>query len=218
MTATALVAITLSAVAVILRLGGSSWASDHQDAPRLLPPADLADVFAFMRPGSSARMVLAMTFHAGAGPSTPFDSGRAYVFRLVGHDPTTNAPDPSRVDVRVACRFSSPEFPPQSVVCNANGFSGFADVGVVDAGVPEGPLRIFAGRRADPAFGDVARLQATVSDQTLSFADAGTNTFAGQNVLALVVDVDVDAILLAGRDVAAGRPLLAVSAFTEALP
>jgi hypothetical protein len=199
-----------------------SWASDHEDAPSLAgdPAVDIADVFAFVRPGSTSHMVLSMTVHPGANGAAVFATGVEYVFRLVGYDAAARALDPSVADIQVACRFQAPQAGSQVVVCSANGVSSFATLGQTDSGADDAPLRIFAGLRADPAFGDVERLKTTLATGQLAFVEAGatgTNTFANRNVLALVVEVDIDAVLFPGRDPAVDRPLLAVSGHTERL-
>jgi hypothetical protein len=106
------------------------------------------------------------------------------------------------------------------VACSGNGVSTVNTVGVTDGGRPADEMRVYAGLRADPAFGDVAKLQATVSSGQLAFVDAGTgaNAFAAKNVLAIVVEIDVDKVLFPQKPPADPRPLIAVSAETVRLP
>ena len=199
----------------------TSWASDHEDAPSLVTDkgADIADVYAFMRPGSTTHLVLAMTVHPGATTATTFDPKVEYQFRILGYDTVAGAVD-STVDTRVSCRFEPPTAgspAAQVFLCGANGVSAFGTVGTASTADAGDQLRAWAGLRADPAFGDVAALKSTLATRQLAFSDAGTNTFAGKNALGIVVEVDIDKILLANIDVTGGRPTLAVSATTERL-
>lgn len=214
--------VAIAATTVTAVVARPSWASDHEDAPSLATTdkgADIADVYAFMRPASSSHLVLGMTVHPNATATTTFDTKVEYQFRVLGYDEAAQAFDPT-VDTRVTCRFETPDVNgKQLVLCHANGFSTFAtagDVGTTDANAP---LRIYAGLRADPAFADMTAVKNVITTKQLGALDGGvTNTFANKNVLAIVVEVDIDKVLLAGVDAAAtGRPKLAVSGTTERL-
>ena len=199
----------------------TSWASDHEDAPSLVidKGADIADVYAFMRPGSTTHLVLAMTVHPGATSTTTFDTKVEYQFRVLGYDTAGQAVD-NTVDTRISCRFEPPTAgsgAAQVFLCGANGVSAFGTVGSATTADAGDQIRAWAGLRADPAFGDVAALKQTIANRQLSFSDAGINAFAGKNALGIVVEVDIDAILLANIDAGGGRPTLAISATTERL-
>jgi hypothetical protein len=213
-------AIAASAAAAFALATRASWASDHEDAPSLVTDkgADIADVYAFMRPGGTTHLVLVMTVHPGATATTTFDPLVEYQFRVLGYATATGAIDPT-VDTRVSCRFEPPgaASAPQVFLCGVNGVSAFGTVGTATTADAGDQIRAWAGLRADPAFGDVAALKQTIANRQLSFRDAGTNAFAGKNALGIVVEVDIDKILLANVDVSGGRPMLAVSATTERL-
>src|SRR5262249_45352578 len=74
--AKALLAIGITAA--IAGLGAqATWASDHKDAPSLTSDvgADIADVFAFIRPDAPGRMVLAMSVRPDAPQGATFPTG-----------------------------------------------------------------------------------------------------------------------------------------------
>ncbi len=50
-------------------------------------------------------------------------------------------------------------------------------------------IKVFAGPRDDPFFFDLSAYQAIIGGTATAFNDPGTDTFAGTNVLALVVEV-----------------------------
>ncbi len=53
-------------------------------------------------------------------------------------------------------------------------------------------VKVFAGPRDDPFFFDLVQFQKVIAGQATSFNAQGTDTFAGTNVLALVVEVPKD--------------------------
>jgi hypothetical protein len=194
-------------------LSSSVRASDHLDGPRTTadPQADITDVFAFTSPENPAHVVLAMAVSPNATPGAGFAAAVDYVFRVR----RVTAPQPLTIDstpLDVTCRFAGGDASPATVTCTAPGGLS-ATVAVGDAsggGTASSPLRVFAGLRSDPAFFDRYGALATVANGRASFT--GQNAFAGQNVLAIVVEVDTHAAFAA--DAGAARPMLAVAAET----
>jgi hypothetical protein len=76
------------------------------------------------------------------------------------------------------------------MVCNAAGTFANAVVGVAPTSAPADTLRVWAGLRSDPAFFDKAKFSSSATAGALQFQSPGTNSFANQNVLAIVVEVD----------------------------
>jgi hypothetical protein len=211
------------AVGGVLAARSTGHASDHLDGPRAVadPSADIADVFAFTspEPGRQGRVVLAMTVWpyaaapdaADASPSkaasAAFSTQVDYVFRVrrvAVTQPLTLDPMP----LDITCAFDEEDGAPPQVSCSApGGTQASANVGDTGSAPSDGPMRVFAGLRADPAFFDRQGARATLASGRLSFT--GDNAFAGANVLALVVEVDA-AVLLGGAE----SPVLAVAAET----
>lgn len=201
-----------------------SFASDHADSPSLSadPTVDIADVYAFMRPegagptfAKSTHLVAAMTVHPSATAAAEFEPYVDYALNIVGID------DPAlglvgTLDAAVTCRFYPADgqndagLPTQAFTCAANGafFSGTTNQ---VSGAPSDALRVFAGLRSDPAFGDVPGVLGAVRSGALPTGDGGVNTFAGKNVLAIVAELDVKRVLFAD----AGATVLGVSASTD---
>ncbi len=184
-------------------LGIAAWlipaaqAADHIDAPlsSVDPAADIADFFAWSRHGEEDKVIAAITF-AGAGASTSegvYDDEVLYTI----HIDTDGDAEP---DENVYIRF---------------GESSSGDWGVQVLGLPggdatvEGPveteidagngLTVYAGLRDDPFFFDFTGYSDTLSTATLSFT--GADFFAGLNVTAIVVEIDIDAIGGSSNDV-----------------
>jgi hypothetical protein len=187
-------AIVLSLLAAGGVLAGFSIvrASDHLDGPRATadPQADITDVFAFTSPEDSSRVVLAMAVVPYASSSARFAAGVEYAFRVR----RVTAPNPLTLDpaaLDVTCAFD--DATPQTVHCTAPaGLSADATVGEVPGAEGAAPaMRVFAGLRSDPAFFDRQGAIATIASGRASFT--GQNSFAGANVLAIVVDIDARA-------------------------
>jgi hypothetical protein len=189
-------------------------ASDHLDGPRVTadPPSDITDVFAFTSPGDASRVVLAMALTPYASASARFSTGVDYVFRIR----RVTAPSPLTLDpmvLDVACDFDDGGV--QTVRCTApGGLSAQAPVGAVGNAGAAPPMRVFAGLRSDPAFFDRQGALATLGTDRTSFT--GQNSFAGANVLAIVVEIDSRAAFGAtDAGAPSSLPTLAVAAETE---
>ncbi|HXN30424.1 MAG TPA: DUF4331 family protein [Polyangiaceae bacterium] len=206
-------AIAVSAIAACAAAAGvlsPVSASDHLDGPRAVadPQADIADVFAFTSPESSGYVVLAMTVLPYASASAEFSTGVDYVFRVR----RVVAPQPLTFDTTsldITCDFDGGDGATQTVTCaGPAGMQATAPIGVTTGADPQSAMRVFAGRRADPAFFDRQGALATVESGRTSFT--GQNAFAGADVLAIVVELNAAAISGAG----APLPMLAVAAET----
>lgn len=228
MTRTPLVVMTLlAAIGVGAGFIRTAIASDHLDSAALAtdPTVDIADVYAFMRPktsGSSTfekstHLVAAMTVYPNAPRQAEFEEYVDYTLSFVGiDDPATGLL--GALDASLVCHFrpktgDSPDgLPLQPFTCSANG-SFFVGVTNEVSGASTDRLRVFAGLRSDPAFGAVPGVLAAVDAGNLPGADAGPNTFAGQNVLSIVAELDVGKVLFGD----AGASVIGVSGLTERL-
>ena len=179
--------------------------SNHFSAAGLKHPGDdarldLTDLFVFAAPGNPDRTVLIMNsnpfskgdgFHPGAvyrfnidtdGDAladaafsftfSPYDNGRqtATAYYAAGTDAQTREP---RGEVLI-------EAAP-------------LDFDATVAPVQAGPCQLFIGQRSDPFFADAdGVLHWLIEGQAGSFQWTGTDTFAGANILSIVVEVPND--------------------------
>jgi hypothetical protein len=124
-----------------------------------------------------------------ASASSSFSAQVDYVFRVR----RVTAPIPLTFDstsLDVTCNFD--DSTPQAVTCSApGGLVARSIVGDTTSGNagPGSAMRVFAGLRADPAFFDRQGSLATIASGRTRFA--GQNAFAGANVLAIVVEINV---------------------------
>ncbi|QDE88207.1 hypothetical protein BHS06_04150 [Myxococcus xanthus] len=196
-----------------LLLCGPAQATDHWDGPAVKGDAtvDLTDFFAFPTQGSTGpRLTLILSVNPKAAPETRFSDVVTYAFRVHRVTKTTAAPTrflTGPEEVAISCRAERPAGPnlEQWVTCaveetpqpsrrKASALTSRVQVNDTRGG-PEARMRVFAGLRADQSFTDVGRARMPVwREQSLS-DKPGVNALAGQNVLSLVVDLDVGAVL-----------------------
>lgn len=182
--------------------------SDHFSGPRVLadPVVDITDVFAFPSPERSQDLVLIMNVFPSAGPSAFFSDAVIHRFRIrsvavaaTGRGFTVGA-DECTFDVtfEVPIKEGGSAQLVQLGRCAApHGESVSFRVNDEKGGGREG-LRVFAGHRSDPFFFDVPMFMQTVETRALAFKNVGTNSFAGQNVLGIVLRIDWAALLNGG--------------------
>lgn len=206
----AIVARAVKTLAILAFTGAALMAgrslligADHTDGPLATgdQAADIADVYSF-RNGDA--LVLAMTIsNVQAAPEIQLgqsilDPEVLYQFRidddgdavedLVIQAIVTGPPDDQTLHI------VGPVAPTRTgatgrLITDALVTSVDVSTGA-DANVGTGNgLTVFAGVRDDPFFFDLVQFQAILAGEATSFADPGTDTFAGLNVYAIVVEV-----------------------------
>jgi hypothetical protein len=178
--------------------------SDHISGPRALsePIADITDVYAFPSPERPGRLVLVMNTLPFAQPEDRFSDGLIYRFRLrrLAAAPGREGGlfDVGPTEVTVDCVFDEPGTDggqPQSGLCRTSDGAEFPFVVGKEDGASTDAVRVFAGVRWDPFFMDAPAALRTIATGELSFAQPGTIFLDGKNVLSVVVDLDVAALL-----------------------
>ncbi len=172
----------------------SGNAADHMEAPGALadPAADIADLYTWGT--GNGTIVAALTFDglAAPGEAASWDSDVLYGIHI-------DSDGDNLADQDIWVRFGqngAGEWGMQ--VVGLPGASGDV-VGPVETNleVPEATdLKVFAGRRDDPFFFDLAGYSDTLMTGTLSFT--ATDAFAGFNATAIVVEMDASAALAGG--------------------
>lgn len=183
-------------------------AADHDDAPLvgMDQAADIADVYAFASPQDPTRVVLALTLSDVLPPGqiqlgqSIFDPRVLYEFNIDNNG--------DGVEDRVIQAFAVGRPQRQELVVRGPAapavrgaesrlLQGRATIAVrVSTG--ESPIiadrngiKLFAGVRDDPFFFDLGRFTAILGGQATSFADPGTDAFAGLNTYAIVLEMPV---------------------------
>lgn len=174
-------------------------AADHGEAPqvRVDSLADLNDLYAFINPNNADELIMVATVAPNANASTQFSDAVDYRF----HISTTDNPGDYSV---LSCSFEE-----------ADEFScAFGDnspvTGALNSTVEGGSFRVYAGLRDDPFYFDGGAFAETVATLSPQFKTEGVNSFAGQNVLALVIGIRSSDLTKAGSE-----PVLRVYASTN---
>ena len=191
--------------------------SDHFSGPRAVadPVADIADLYAFPSPERPDSLVLVMNVFPLATTSALFSDAFSYRFRVRPARIVATGRDAAFVideaEYTVTCSFSAPQAGDDSTqlvqlgTCiTSTGASVTVEVHD-DQGASGNGLRVYAGLRRDPFFLDFPRLAKTIQSRQVAFEPHGRNVLDGQNVLSIVVEVELGAVLGVGAG-----PLFAV--------
>ncbi|MEK7316239.1 MAG: DUF4331 family protein [Candidatus Eisenbacteria bacterium] len=176
----------------------ATFAADHAEAPgtKADPAADVADVFAW-HDMATRRLVAAVTFDGlrppVSGQRGTFSEGALYTLHL-----DRNGDQEPDADINI--RFTRASTGARLVV--VEGLPGAVPVivGPVEQVLRRGSARVFAGLRDDPFFFDLEGFRQTLMTGTLSF-DTNRDSFAGTNLTAVVLEMDLDAALAGGTSI-----------------
>ncbi len=188
-----LVTLGLATPLLVILMG-----SDHKDGPSATADhaADIADLYAW-HSTSAGTFTAVVTFGGFGAPGAPaiYDANALYTIH-VDRSATTTFDNTPKVDINI--RFgkdASGHFGVQ--VENLPGATA-AIKGAVETTLNDGPKRkVFAGLRDDPFFFDLDGFKSTVATGALHF-DSTHDTFAGTNVTAVVVEMDLADITVGG--------------------
>lgn len=180
-------------------------AADHAEAPatRASPAADINDLYVWAD-NDSGRLIVILTYGGiqapAAGQSALFNNEFLYSIHIDTND--DNLPDRS-----THIRFG---FDPNgNAGVRIDGLPGTTDpiIGAVETVLSAGGGRqVFTGLREDPFFFDLTGFNQTLNTGTLAF-DSTRDDFAGNNVSAIVLEMDLNAAT-------GGAPTIAVWATT----
>ena len=220
--------LAAAAIAAAL-LPGTAFAADHIDSPTASgdPAADITDLYAWMTPDAE-HLNLVIGVNAFAGDGSAFSDAVTYAF----HVNSSAGYGEEQTETLVTCQF----YDLDRIECWAG--DAYVEGSPADSSGltnDDQTLRVFAGLRDDPFYFELAGFQAAVGtvvgaagalvfdehgcpgvDEASSGVLVGqlqgegepSDTLAGANVLALVVQVDKSLV-------DAGGPLLSVWASTH---
>jgi hypothetical protein len=179
---------------------GIIYAADHIDAPAITnKPTDITDVYVFRAEDPGNMVFVANTqglLTPGATADAQFDEGTMIEFNI--DNTGDNVEDlviqciarNGRIKVygpatpKVTGTISYLNINKLSVQTDITPYGQAAIIATGDNGV-----KAFAGPRDDPFFFDLVRFRQVIAGQASSFNNPGNDTFAGTNVMALVVEV-----------------------------
>lgn len=196
--------VLLSGLMALLVVGGI-YASDHIDAPAVTNAGmstenDIADVYAFQNPTDNSKMVFVLTWQGLMSPAktatATIPNNQLFEFNI---DNTGDNVEDLVIQAKVQdgkFRVYGPVAPAAPGLNSTIVTSGQMVEGTVSAyNAPPGiatnsaGIKAFIGPRDDPFFFDISRFKEILAGTQTSFRNPGVDTFAGTNVLALVVEV-----------------------------
>ncbi|MBL7733508.1 MAG: DUF4331 family protein [Chitinophagaceae bacterium] len=194
-------------LAGIVLVGGIIFAADHIDAPAVTGPGstspanDITDVYAFQSPADNSKMVFVINTQGllspGASATASFPSNVMYEMNI---DNTGDNVE----DLVIQCLVQNgkmrvygpvaPAAPGLSSTVRTNGPATEVAVtaygaGSISTAQNANGTRIFAGPRDDPFFFDLVRFREVIAGTQPGFRNPGVDTFAGTNVMSIVVEV-----------------------------
>lgn len=196
-----------SAAIIALFTGGIIIAADHIDAPAVTGPGstspgnDITDIYAFQSPADNSKMVLVLNTQGLLSPTASatasFPSNVLYEFNIDNNGDNVE-------DILIQCLVQNGKMrvygpvaagtPGLASTVQTNGPATEVSVTPYGAASPLTAInangtRIFAGPRDDPFFFDLVRFREILAGSQTSFRNPGVDTFAGTNVMSIVVEV-----------------------------
>lgn len=190
-----------------LVVGGFIFAADHIDAPAVTGPGstspgnDITDIYAFQSPADNSKMVLVLNTQGLLSPTASaaatFPSNVMYEFNI---DNTGDNVE----DLVIQCLVQGGKMRVYGPV--ASGITGLnsmvrtsgpvTEVNVTaygsaspTVGTNANGIKVFAGPRDDPFFFDLVRFREILAGTQTGFRNPGVDTFAGTNVMSIIVEV-----------------------------
>lgn len=174
--------------------------ADHIDAPAVTGSSmDITDYYAFQSPSDNNNMVFVANLQGLLSPATTgdaaFDEGTLIEFNIdsdgdLKEDMVIQAiPRGGKMIVFGPIATTTPGA--ESTIQTA---ATRIEVDITPYGetakiTTENGIKVFAGPRDDPFFFDLGAYQAVLGGTATGFSNPGTDTFAGTNVLSLVIEV-----------------------------
>jgi hypothetical protein len=196
----------IAGLGIVLCAAGIVFAADHIDAPAVTGPgntstgSDITDIYAFQSPSDNSKMVFVVNVAGLLSPtataSAQFPSNVLYELNI--DNSGDNVEDlviqalVQNGKVRVYGPVA-PASPGLSSTVRTNGSMTETSVTAYNAqpsvGSNSSGMKVFAGPRDDPFFFDLARFKEILAGTQSSFRSPGVDTFAGTNVLSIVIEV-----------------------------
>lgn len=181
-------------------------AADHIDAPAVTGNgSDITDLYAFQSPESPSNIVFVVNVQGLMSPATTATA--AFDEEVMVEINIDNSATKDHIeDLVIQATFENgkvkvygPAAPTSKGLTSELTGTAVAETDISSYGgsvnIGEGGgIRVFAGPRDDPFFFDLGAFQKIIAGTATSFDNPGVDTFAGTNVLSLVVEVPKSAL------------------------
>jgi hypothetical protein len=194
-------------VATICATGAYLIAADHADAPAVTgKTSDITDVYAFQSPTTASNMVLVVNIQGLLAPSATgaakFDPETMVEINIDNSSTKDNVED-----LVIQATFENgkvqvygPAKPIQTglkstLINSATKVEGaITAYGAAPSITEQSGMKIFAGPRDDPFFFDLDQFKKILATTATGFNNPGTDTFAGTNVMSIVIELPKSAL------------------------
>jgi Domain of unknown function (DUF4331) len=192
--------LLLAIAFVSLGIGGLVLAADHIDAPAVTnQTTDITDVYAF-RAADPNNIVLVGNTQGLLSPASTagakFDANTLIEFNIDNNNDNIE-------DLVIQCIFKDGKMLVYGPIAPAavgtkskleGGITASVDVTAYGAAAPiigtgSNGIKVFAGPRDDPFFFDLTQFRKVIAGTAASFNNPGMDSFAGTNVLSVVVEI-----------------------------
>lgn len=187
-------------VCLFVIAGGIIIAADHIDAPAVTnKPTDITDIYVF-RAEDPNNMVFVVNTQGlltpGATSDAKFDENTMIEINIDNTGDNVEDLVIQGIAKNGKMKVYGPAAPKVTGTVsylNINRLSAQVDITRygqdAQIGIGDNGVKVFAGPRDDPFFFDLVRFRQVIAGQASSFNNPGNDTFAGTNVLGLVVEV-----------------------------
>ncbi len=187
-------------VCMVVAAAGIIYAADHIDAPAVTnKPTDITDVYVFRGENPDNMVFVANTqglLSPAATADAGFDENTMIEFNIDNNGDNVE-------DLVIQCIAkngkmkvygpTAPKVTGTISYLNINKLSVQTDITKYGqnalSATGDNGVKVFAGPRDDPFFFDLVRFRQVISGTASSFNNPGNDTFAGTNVMAIVVEV-----------------------------
>lgn len=193
----------LAMASVVVAAGAASYliAADHIDAPAVTGTgSDITDFYAFQSPSNSSNMVFVVNVQGLLAPAaTAAASFDEEVMIEINIDNSSTKDNQEDLVIQATFDNGMVKIYGPSVPVEKGSNSTLISTSATEAAITSygsnpvigenNGIKVFAGPRDDPFFFDLNQFKAIIGGTATSFNNPGTDTFAGTNVLSLVVEV-----------------------------
>jgi hypothetical protein len=192
----------VAVVATICATGAYLIAADHADAPAVTgKTSDITDVYAFQSPTTASNMVLVVNIQGLLAPSATA-AAKFDPETMVEINIDNSATADNIEDLVIQTTFENgkvqvygPAKPIQTglkstLINSATKVEGaITAYGAAPSITEQSGMKIFAGPRDDPFFFDLGQFKKILATTATGFNNPGTDTFAGTNVMSIVIEL-----------------------------
>ena len=187
-------------VCLVVAAAGIIYAADHIDAPAVTnKPTDITDVYVFRGQNPDNMVFVANTqglLSPAATADAGFDENTMIEFNIDNNGDNVE-------DLVIQCIAkngkikvygpAAPKVTGTISYLNINKLSVQTDITKYGqdalSAIGDNGVKVFAGPRDDPFFFDLVRFRQVIAGTASSFNNPGNDTFAGTNVMAIIVEV-----------------------------